>query len=519
MKANRRDCLRAGALAGAGALLTGCSSVLRRINGPPMPETVALPPEGADRLTRLVNRLSFGPRPNDVDGVSKLGPKWYVEDQLKAETPEPFGLRFRLHNLEALHTDAYELKSMHESEVLQQLQRAALLHAVYSPNQLRERMVDFWTNHFNIYARKGMGVYFKPADEMRVIRENALGHFPTMLKASARSPAMLAYLDNQVNLKGHPNENYAREIMELHTLGVHGGYTQKDVMEVARCLTGWSIETRFLIDPNNALNAGKVFNGRWDEIVHLNKGGFRFDASKHDNGRKVVLGEVIPPGGGERDGDRVLDVLARHPSTARFISTKICRHFLGEHTGDWPDQMAAIYLRTGGDIRAMLRPLLLSDEIINGQPILKRPFDFMASAFRALNANTDCGPAAQDHLLQMGQPLYLWPMPDGYPDKTVSWTGSLLGRWNFAVALCTGQIQGTTCDTATLIRRTGAISDSESVDALVELVFSRSADSESLRPLTEKVRTVIARGAGSDSNPVVAEATALALASPEFQWR
>src|SRR5437016_6531700 len=244
MKADRRDLLRAGAVAGAGALLGGCARILHQVDGPPMPETVSLPTTGSERIARLIDRVSFGATPNELQRVTGLGPEEFIDEQLKAERGEPLGLQFRLHNLEAFRTTPSDLRDSHESEVLQQLQRAALLRAVYSPNQLRERMVDFWTNHFNIFARKGVGTYLKTVDDVQVIRKNALGKFPDILRASAHSPAMLAYLDNQVNKKGVANENYARELMELHTLGVHGGYTQKDVQEVARCLTGWTVENR-----------------------------------------------------------------------------------------------------------------------------------------------------------------------------------------------------------------------------------------------------------------------------------
>lgn len=486
----RRDLLRAGALVGTGALLSGCSLAVRRYTAPRPPTSVALPDGEIAPITRLLNRAAFGPTPGEVVRVTALGAAAYIEEQLSAGADEETHLALRLRGIDALRFPAMELRDLPEPEMLRQLQQAALLRAVYSPRQLRERMVDLWSNHFNIYARKGLGTFFKPVDELTVIRRHALTTFPELLRASARSPAMLAYLDNQANRRGVANENYARELMELHTLGVHGGYTQKDVQEVARCLTGWTVEDRFLRP----------------------RGTFRFDPARHDDGAKVVLGRRIAPGGGLSDGEQVLDLLATHPGTARFISGKICRCFLGEAPGPWPARLAAIYEKTGGDIKAMLRPLLLSDDLAHAPPLLKRPFDFVVSALRALNADTDGGAALQEHLARMGQPLYQWPMPDGYPDRASAWTGSLLARWNFAFALTAAGIPGTTVDLPRLIRAAAP------ADALLELALARPADEPAMLPVREKLRAHLAL-AGTEEHVRTAEAAALLLASPEFQWR
>jgi hypothetical protein len=243
VKLDRRDCLKLGAVAGSGALLSGCSNVLRHYAKPEPPKSVALPQGDMQPVTRVLNRMAFGPRPGDVARVAQMGLDRFVEEQLQPDGHEDEFLRLRLSGMEAFEIQAAELRDLPEHEVLRQMQQAAILRAVYSRHQLRERLVDFWSNHFNIYALKGSGAYFKPTDELKVIREHALGSFPALLRASAHSPAMLSYLDNQVSRKrdkdnpAGPNENYGRELMELHTLGVHGGYTQKDVMELARCLT------------------------------------------------------------------------------------------------------------------------------------------------------------------------------------------------------------------------------------------------------------------------------------------
>jgi uncharacterized protein (DUF1800 family) len=431
--------------------------------------------------------------------VAALGPSSYVEEQLYPDSEEPLAVTARLRGLEAMEVSAGEVGDLRKEEILRQMQMAAIVYAVYSPHQLRERMVDFWTNHFNIFAHKGLGAFLKPTDELKVIRANALGRFPDLLRASAHSPAMLSYLDNQVSRRGIPNENYARELMELHTLGVHGGYTQKDVQEVARCFTGWTVEEGFLKP----------------------RGRFKFDPDLHDDSPKEVLGHTIPAGLGKRQGDMVLDILARHPSTARFIASKLCRYFLGEAAESWIERTAQTYLQTNGDIKAMLRPILLSQELVASAPIMKRPFDFMISALRALNADTDGGKPLQEHLARMGQPLYQWPMPDGYPDRTAAWTGSLLARWNFGLALVNGAIAGTTADIPAILRVAKAQTNVQRAQTLAEVVLARRADSQAMQPLCQSLRAYMDRAPvsadGSDS--LQRETAALALASPLFQWR
>jgi uncharacterized protein (DUF1800 family) len=400
--------------------------------------------------------------------MAEVGEAAWVERQLAAAEDDDPALLARLHRIDALRMDGMELLDLPMAELVRQLQQAATLRAVYSRHQLRERLVDLWSNHFNIYARKGNAMYLLAADTAKVIRHHALGKFPDMVRASARSPAMLGYLDNQVNRKGVANENYARELLELHTLGVDGGYTQRDVQEVARCLTGWTIENRFLRP----------------------RGRFRFDPDAHDDGEKVVLGQRIPSGGGESDGDRVLAILCSHPATARFIAGKICRSFLGGAADRWIDRTAEVFSETGGDIAAMVKPILLSTDLLESPPILKRPFDYVVSALRASNAVTDANRPLLAHIEAMGQPLYEWPMPDGYPDSTEAWTGSLLARWNFAFALADGAISGTAADAADLADH-GA--------SLTEVVTGRTG--------------VAMRG----TTP--AHGLAMTLCSPEFMWR
>lgn len=447
----------------------GCAEV-RRVLGREGADDIVLPDRPVGVAVRLANRLAFGPRPGDVGRIEQMGRAEYFREQLTADLPEPLHLQLRLRRMEIYQFEPADLEGWPEETVIRQLQQAALLRATYSPNQLLERMVDFWSNHFNIYARKGHAMYRISKDQVEVVRRHALGRFIDLLSASARSPAMLAYLDNTENRRGVPNENYARELLELHTLGVHGGYTQRDVLEVARCFTGWGIETRFL----------------------RKRGQFRFDPETHDEGEKVVLGHRIPAGGGVEDGQRVLRILAAHPSCARYLASKFCRYFTGLEDGPLVERIARVYTRSGGNVRAMLQAIVRSQDLAEGPPLVKRPLDFVASALRALDADTDAGSGILDHLDRMGQPLHQWPMPDGYPDQTSSWTGSLLARWNFALALAGNQIPGTSIRADQFAKRV-AVEDLTLPGLMVPKVIERSRE--------PRYRT------------------ALCLMAPEFQWR
>ncbi|MEP6753933.1 MAG: DUF1800 domain-containing protein [Chthonomonadales bacterium] len=491
MKLRRREALQLGAVAGAGVALTGCSAIARRFVHTQPIDSVRLPAGDVSKETRLINRVSYGPIPGEVARIRKIGAENYLTEQLHPKDNEPDILSTRLASLEALQINASELGDQPEEEITRQLQMATLLYAVYSPHQLRERMVEFWTNHFNIYSRKGEIAYDQPTDLLQVLRTNALGKFPDLLRTSAHSPAMLQYLDNQVNRKkdtkgAGANENYARELLELHTLGVHGGYTQKDVQEVARCLTGWTVEDRFM---------------------HA-RGTFRFDADSHDTGAKTVLGIKIAAGHGVEDGDKVLDIVSRHPMTAKFVSYKICRFFLGDGADAWSDKMAEIYLKTGGDITQMLRPMLLSAELVSGPPVMKRPYDYSVSALRALNVDTNGDLALHHHLERMGMPLYQWPMPDGYPDRTSAWTGSLLARWNFAFALTTSGIHGTDIRLSDVLepKKSGY---NTNFDNLYASIFGEDPASDAAAEMRERLK----------SHREPERLAALLISSPEFQWR
>src|SRR5437660_8834295 len=379
-----------------------------------------------------------------------------------------------------------------------ELQISRILRAVYSERQLQEVMVDFWTNHFNVFAGKGADRWLLISYDRDTIRPNTLGKFYNLLLADAKSPAMLFYLDNfqsvspnaqlppllpnaaqnplrALRMSNNPqqqkqqqqrrgiNENYARELMELHTLGVDGGYTQKDVQEVARCFTGWTI-----IAPRGAGAAAQaVMNGPMADMLRTKAGTFVFRPVVHDNGEKIVLGHKIPAGGGMKDGFMVLDILAHNPSTAKFIATKFVRRFVSD---DPPPALVArvtdTYLKTDGDIREMLRTIFYSPEFNSTDAYrakVKRPFELAVSAVRTLDADTNGGPQFHQWIARMGQPLYGFQTPNGYSDTSENWvnTGALLERMNFALALVSNRIPGTRVD---LSRFVSDMANNKSVD-------------------------------------------------------
>lgn len=447
MSLSRRAFLRAGG-AGALAALAGCDREPWTYL-PGWPQQLAeqaafageLGPE-TDLIAHVLNRTSYGMTGASYVAVKALAPTAeaavtrYLEAQLKPETIDDTALQYAIRHIEVIHEPLGELYEYKEDFLLRQLLRATLLRATYSKHQLYEVMVQFWTDHFNIDSSKGECKWLKAADDREVIRKHALGTFPELLRASALSPAMLWYLDGRVNRKqdgaSKANENYARELLELHTLGVHGGYTQQDVMEVARCLTGWTVRDK----------------------SGFRKGRVEFHADAHDDGSKQVLGETISAGLGRDDFERVLGIVALHPATAAHLARKLCRRFIA----DEPSQaacaaVAAAFLSSKGDIPATLRALFDTTAFRTSRNSkLRRPYEFIIAALRAAQAETDGGPGITDYLIRMGQAPFHYPTPDGYPIQAEPWLGTLLWRWNFAVALTEGRIQGTrltTSETAT----------------------------------------------------------------------
>lgn len=321
--------------------------------------------------------------------------------------------------------------------VYHDLTDAKMMRAVQSTHQLEEILADFWFNHFNVFYDKGINRMLTSSYEREAIRPHVLGNFKDLLLATSQHPSMLFYLDNWTSMSEEAaergrgkkkaqglNENYARELLELHTMGVDKGYTQKDVTEVARCFTGWSI---------TAPRVG---------------GSFTFHQRMHDGGEKLVLGHRIPAGGGKEDGLKVIDILMEHPSTARFIATKLAQRFVADEPPPaLVDRMAKSFTRTKGEIRPMLQAMFSSPEFWSEgayKAKMKMPFEMVASALRATNAQVDSTVVLTQHLASLGQPLYKKVEPTGYYNSAEEWTNSaaLLGRMNFAMALTSNKVPG-----------------------------------------------------------------------------
>lgn len=471
MTLSRREAL--AALGGAGLLVAGgCGPGSRPAGGRPLSVSAWQDPD-----VRLLNRFGFGPDAAQLAEVKRLGREAWFEGQLAAPMNDGPDIETRLAFLEINNLSSWDLRDWPIEEVLRQIQLSAFQRALYSPYQVRERMVHFWTDHFNIYARKGLGGFRKPTDERDVVRKHALGTFGDMVAASSKSTAMLLFLDQQASTARHPNENYARELFELHTLGVDGGYTQRDVMESARCFTGWTEERG----------------------VFAQVGSFQFDAALHDTGAKTVLGHRIEAGGGVEDGEKVVQLAISHPATSRHIARKLCRTFLGPIEDQAPVQrVSEAFSRSSGNIPATMRALFREFEAGHTAPVVKRPFDTVVSALRALGAASDGDRPLQSHLDKMGQPLLQWPMPDGFPVSADAWTTSLLARWNFAVALADGSIRGTSLPSVP-----------ETPSQAVAAVFGGGLVEERAKEIAAKLAQA----------PDQKTCLAACLASPDFQWR
>ncbi len=522
------------------------------------------------KVLHLVNRITFGPRPGDVERLRQMGIEKFLDQQLHPETIDDSDLERRLAVLPTLQMASTELFQFYPPgpvveqrakekngppvfgtprQIIGELVQQKLVRAVSSDRQLQEVMTDFWFNHFNVFAQKDAEQWLLSSYERDVIRPRALGKFRDLLMGVAESPAMLFYLDNWLSAspdskqprppapgppnprpgppreamrpaagadsmapartpdpkvideagikantqEGKPaipnpqstmqappnpqlpprpparkpgiNENYARELMELHTMGVDGGYTQKDVQEVARCFTGWTIDR-----PNQG-------------------GGFMFRPWMHDTGVKTVLGVTIPAGGGISDAERVIEILSRHPSTARFVSKKLCKRFVSdEPPPQLVERVAQVFLRTDGDIREVLRAIFTSAEFNSASSFrskVKSPLELVASAIRAVDGDTNGAPVLSDWLRRMGEPLYLNPAPTGYSEDSSAWmnTGAFLNRLNFGVALTRNQIPGTSYDSAKLVASDMSASLDELTDRLTALVLHTDLSPEARRTI------------------------------------
>jgi uncharacterized protein (DUF1800 family) len=490
-------------------------------------------------IVHVLNRIGFGPRPGDIAAVRGIGISAYIERQLYPERIDDAAVDARLQDFRTLSLGSRDIAATYERPLLEarrerkqqassgdgdavaktvdravqreanlpmiELAQQKLIRAAFSERQLQEVLTDFWFNHFNVDARKGPSRFFLTEYERDTIRPHVLDHFRDLLGATAKSPAMLFYLDNWLSADparaqaGPPvrrpgrrpggararqpqaqaqkaprglNENYGRELMELHTLGVDGGYTQQDVTETARAFTGWTIDRP------------------------LQGGGFRFEPRIHDDGVKVVLGHRITAGG-IHDGEAVLDILARHPATARFIASKLTRRLVGD---DPPpalvDRVAARFSATDGDLREVVRTILTSPEFLapdSYRAKTKTPFEFVVSAVRATGTSIVNAAPLVRQLQELGMPLYQCQAPTGYRDTADAWTntGALVARMNFALALTTGELPG--------------------IQFAAEGLPSTVGDDMLTRDLSVNTRQTIERAT------TVPQRLALTLGSPEFQ--
>jgi hypothetical protein len=407
MVISRRNFLRGSGLAALGLGLSATAGSRLRWVG-------AKPAYAAEQsqLMHVLNRTTWGIRPQDIVKIGDLGIEGWVDYQLNYEQiPDPV-IDELVGEEPALREDyqtVYRLAQKDYGAVYGAMLHGRLYRAAFSERQLFELMVEFWTDHFNVPIPDVLSE--KTIEDREVIRKHALGRFRDMLFASAQSPAMLIYLDNTSSEKEHPNENYAREVMELHTLGVDGGYTEQDVRALARILTGWKLE--------------------WGV-------GFTFDMDIHDTDEKTFLGVTFPSGRGIEEGMQALDMLATHPNTARHVCRKLIRRFVSDvPPQSLIDSAAEVFTATTGDIRQVMRHILLSGEFKAAQwQKFRRPMDFWVAVIRAMYPAVRFEHDAIWTLEALGQIPFHWHPPNGYPDAAGAWmnTNGLLHRWNVAMA-------------------------------------------------------------------------------------
>ena len=452
------------------------------------PALAADDPGQADAL-HVLNRLAFGPAPGELERVTRMGASTWIAEQLRPDRiAMPSWLADQLSSLRTPGQTQRELiqgyrDAQKEAKEARQAETASpdgakpktdqagerrrmvaaialesgeerLLQALNSPRQLQEVLVDFWFNHFNVFQGKGLDRVLVESYEREAIRPNVLGRFRTMLGATAKHPAMLFYLDNWLSVapgyqpRRRPgggggaakasglNENYARELMELHTLGVDGGYTQQDVTELARILTGWTMLPQQPGRRRFASGMDNTASGHGDSI-------FAFDPTRHDNGSKTWLGHAVAPGG-QMEGEFALDVLARHPATAKHVAFKLARRFVADDPSPaLVDRLAQRFLASDGDLRAVMQALVDSPEFRDARPTkFKTPYQYVVSAVRATGIVTTNVRPLLATLAQLGQPLYGCQTPDGYHDTEADWLNpnAITQRVNFATALASGKL-------------------------------------------------------------------------------
>jgi uncharacterized protein (DUF1800 family) len=395
------------------------------------------PPLVSPDVRFLLGRITNGYDAPTFARAQALGAQAFLEEQLHPEAiPDPRGgLAVSMFpTITRSSQDNYVNDYLQgRAEMLRtELRCATILRAAWSARQLHERMVEFWSDHFNIDHTDSMNAVLKTQDDREVIRRNALGNFRQMLLASAASSSMGFYLGNYRNTAAQPNENYGREIMELHTLGV-GNYSEDDVKAVSRCFTGWGFK----------------------EVTTGEFGMFRFRPWLHDDSAHLVLGTTIPAGGGQAQGEYVVNMLAMRPTTAKFLAKKLCRFFLCyEPPQAVVDAVASAYMASGGEIKPMLRVIFAPSSIAQvapqALPKYKRPFHLVTSILRALDVQITQPEALTLQLQRLGHDPFRWPTPDGYPDRLDAWAPGEQTRWAFTTDLFTNAIPGLSFDPASI---------------------------------------------------------------------
>jgi uncharacterized protein (DUF1800 family) len=533
-----------------------------------------------EAILHALDRLGYGPQPGEVARIKQMGLEQWIDAQLHPEKIDDSALDARLANLPATTMSAKALlagypqpdaaakklgitvveyrKRMDDlahppqgthpapsklpQEMLSELQQEKVLRAIYSQRQLDEQLADFWLNHFNVYAQKDLDLWLLPPYERDAIRPHAMGKFRDLLEATAKSPAMLFYLDNHLSAdprafapkrkppspqskrrpapshtaskkSAHPlppiggkrglNENYGRELMELHTLGVDGGYTQQDVIEVARCFTGWTIT-----DPRENPQ-------------------FYFDDRIHDPDPKRVMGKTIHAGG-IKDGEQVLDLLTKNPRTAHHISFQLAQHFVSDAPPEpLVARMAKAFQKSHGDIRETMRAMLYSPEFWSRAAYrakVKTPFELVVSTTRALGADVDNAQPLVGWVARIGEPLYQYLQPTGYSDKTDAWvnTGALLNRLNFAITLASNRVAGSGVQLLPLLGTDSADDPYQALDRAVG-VFLAGQISDNTRATLEKEssdpQVLGAKLAAPVRQANLGVITGLVLGTPEFQQK
>jgi uncharacterized protein (DUF1800 family) len=525
-------------------------------------------PTERQRALHALNRLAFGPRPGDVDAIAKSGVDAWIEQQLHPEAIPDRAVEARIALLPTMTmSNAQIVKTYYEpvlmarkkakaeakdgevdqKEIRRELMRdipmdqrpqivmnnllsQRIIRAAASDRQLNEVMVDFWMNHFNVFAGKGIDRFLLTSYERDVIRPHIWGHFEDLLMATAKSPAMLFYLDNarsvaapenrprfgrrgafadtratpgamqRAQQRGGLNENYARELMELHTLGVDAGYTQKDVTELARVLTGWTIT--------------RERDGQGEGAAFL------FRPFLHDSGAKSVMGMRFAAGGGMEEGERMIHMLAHHPATAHRIAFKLCQRLVAdEPPAALVDRVAAKFLASDGDLRQTVKAVIASPEFWDPavyRAKVKSPFEYTISAVRAVNGTiADATPIARA-LQQIGEPLYGAQPPTGYSDKADVWinTGALMNRLNFALSLSSNKLPGVHGDVVSLINSADAEDVSRSVEAMALALTGGTLTEETRATIKSRI---VERKMPMENNTQLPAVAGLILGSPEFQ--